>query len=63
MDACSLAYIFKLHHGLKVCCACPCRALDGWLCQIPHSNQDTQPSMESYHGVLKHWLMRYQAPY
>jgi len=24
------SHIFELHHGLKVCCACPCRALDGW---------------------------------
>jgi hypothetical protein len=23
---------------------------------VPHSNQDTQASIESYHGVLKHWL-------
>ncbi len=24
------SHIFELHHGLKVCCACPCRYLDGW---------------------------------
>jgi hypothetical protein len=24
------SHIFKLHHGLEVCCGCPCRALDGW---------------------------------
>ncbi len=23
------SHIFELHHGLKVCGACPCRALDG----------------------------------
>jgi hypothetical protein len=23
-------HTFKLYHALKVCCACPCRALDGW---------------------------------
>ncbi len=25
------SHIIELHHGLKVCCACPCRALDGWV--------------------------------
>ncbi len=24
--------------------------------RVPHSNQDTQASIESYHGALKHWL-------
>jgi hypothetical protein len=24
-------HTFELHHGLKVSCACPCRALDGWV--------------------------------
>jgi hypothetical protein len=24
------SHIFELHHGLKVCCTCPCRVLDGW---------------------------------
>jgi hypothetical protein len=24
------SHIIELRHGLKVCCACPCRALDGW---------------------------------
>jgi hypothetical protein len=24
--------------------------------RVPHSNQDTQVSIESYHGVLKCWL-------
>ncbi len=24
--------------------------------RVPHSNQDTQANIESYHGVLKHWL-------
>jgi len=24
--------------------------------QVPHSNQDTQASIESYHGALKHWF-------
>jgi hypothetical protein len=24
--------------------------------RMPHSNQNTQVSIESYHGVLKHWL-------
>jgi len=24
--------------------------------RMPHSNQNTQASIESYHGVLKHWL-------
>jgi len=23
---------------------------------VPHSNQDTQANIESYHGALKHWL-------
>jgi len=23
---------------------------------MPHSNQDTQASIESYHGALKHWF-------
>ena len=25
-------------------------------CWNPHSNQDTQASIESYHAVLKHWM-------
>ncbi len=25
------SHIFKLHHGLKVCYACPCKTLDGWV--------------------------------
>jgi hypothetical protein len=24
--------------------------------KMPHSNQDTQMSIESYHGVFKHWF-------
>jgi hypothetical protein len=24
--------------------------------KVPHSNQNTQASIESYHGALKHWL-------
>jgi hypothetical protein len=24
--------------------------------KMPHSNQDTQARIESYHGSLKHWL-------
>jgi hypothetical protein len=24
--------------------------------QMPHSNQNTQTSIESYHGALKHWF-------
>ncbi len=24
--------------------------------RVPHSNQDTQANIESYHGVLKRWL-------
>jgi hypothetical protein len=24
------SHIFKLHHGLKICCSCPCKPLDGW---------------------------------
>jgi len=24
--------------------------------QVPHSNQDTQASIESYHGALKCWF-------
>jgi hypothetical protein len=24
--------------------------------QVSHSNQDTQASIESYHGALKHWF-------
>jgi uncharacterized membrane protein len=26
------------------------------LCRVPHSNQDTQTSIKSYHEVLKHWF-------
>jgi surface antigen len=25
--------------------------------RVPHSNQDTQASIESYHGALKRWLV------
>ncbi len=25
-------------------------------CRVPHSNQDTQTSIKSYHGILKWWL-------
>jgi len=25
--------------------------------KVPHSNQDTQASIESYHGVLKRWFV------
>ncbi len=28
-------YTFKLHHGLKVCYACPCKALDSWVSSSP----------------------------
>jgi hypothetical protein len=24
--------------------------------RVPHSNQDIQASIESYHSALKHWL-------
>jgi hypothetical protein len=24
--------------------------------KVPHSNQDTEANIESYHGVLKHWF-------
>jgi hypothetical protein len=27
--------------------------------RVPTSNQDTQVSIESYHGVLKRWLALY----
>jgi hypothetical protein len=50
------SHIFELHHGLKLCCACPYKALDGGLCQVPHLNQNTQASIKSYHEVLKHWF-------
>jgi hypothetical protein len=26
------------------------------LCQVPHSNQDTQANIEFYHGALKCWF-------
>jgi hypothetical protein len=26
------------------------------LCRVPHSNQDTQASIKSYHGALKCWF-------
>jgi hypothetical protein len=26
------------------------------LCQVPHSNQDTQANIQSYHMALKHWF-------
>jgi len=26
---------------------------------VPHSNQDTKASIESYHGALKCWLVFY----
>jgi hypothetical protein len=29
------SHILELHHELKVCCACPCRALDGWVLSSP----------------------------
>jgi hypothetical protein len=29
------SHIFKLYHGLKVCCACPCKALDAWASSGP----------------------------
>jgi hypothetical protein len=47
------SHIFELHHGLKVCCACPCKTLDGWALSGPTLKQNTQASIESYHGVLK----------
>jgi hypothetical protein len=25
--------------------------------RVPHSNQDTQTSIESYHGALKRWIL------
>jgi hypothetical protein len=28
-------YTFELHHGLKVCYACPCRTLDGYALSSP----------------------------
>ncbi len=34
-------------------------SVDLWMvgfCQVPHSNQDTQANIESYHGALKHWF-------
>jgi hypothetical protein len=24
------SHILELHHGLKICYACPCKVLDGW---------------------------------
>jgi hypothetical protein len=29
MDTCSFFTHIRIHHQLKVCCACPCKALDG----------------------------------
>jgi hypothetical protein len=26
------------------------------LCQVPHSNQNTQVNMKSYYGALEHWF-------
>jgi hypothetical protein len=57
MDACSLSHIFELHHGLKVCCACPCRASDGWALSHPTlESKHTIYHRESYHGALKRWF-------
>jgi hypothetical protein len=33
--------------------------IDLWMVgfrRVPHSNHDTQTSIESYHGALKHWF-------
>ncbi len=38
-----ISHIFKLHHGLNVCCACPCKALDGWAM--------SHPTFESRHTI------------
>jgi len=38
------SHIFELHHGLKIFCACPCKALDGWV--------SLGPTLESRHTTL-----------
>ncbi len=42
------SHIFGLHHGLKVCCAYPCKALDGWALSSP----TFESKHTSYHRVL-----------
>jgi hypothetical protein len=36
-----------------VCCR---TIVDDWSSRLLHSKQDTQASIESYHGDLKHWF-------
>ncbi len=37
-------------------CALFFKVVDDWPQRVPHSKQDTQMSIEFYHGVLKHWF-------
>jgi hypothetical protein len=45
-----------LHNNLKMHIVCCCRLWMVGLRRVSHSNQDTQTSIESYHGALKHWF-------
>ncbi len=49
-------HTFELHHGLKICCACPCIVWMVRFHQVSHSNQDTQISIKCYHKALKRWF-------
>jgi hypothetical protein len=40
-------------------CVYVCRIMDGRCSKSAHSNQDTQASIESYHGALKRWFALY----
>jgi hypothetical protein len=50
------SHIIKLHHGLKYVVHVH---VEFWMVGfrwVPHSNQDTQASIEFYHGALKCWF-------
>jgi len=47
---------FFYNHVIHPCALCLCLQNYGWWVfdECPHSNQDIQANIETYHGVLKH---------
>ncbi len=67
-EKCNTLIMILIHtiYGRRKCNTCmtiygctPYFVVNLWMVgfrQVPHSNQDTQASIESYHGALKHWF-------
>jgi len=56
LDACSVLTHSNYIMGWKYVMHVHAKLWMVRLCRVPHSNQDTQVSIESYHRPLKHWF-------